>query len=68
MPMGGPMLGAPMAGAGLGGAGAVNGHTAASFLHTSNQGGEIVGDLDGVAPPVIGEADPHQSPDVELRI
>jgi hypothetical protein len=68
MPMGGPMMGAPMAGAGLGGAGAANGHTAASFLHTSNQGGEIVGDLDGVAPPVIGEADPHQSPDVELRI
>ncbi|MCP9271540.1 hypothetical protein [Mycolicibacterium arenosum] len=63
-----PFMGAPMTGAGLGAASATNGHTAASFLHTGNQGGEIVGDLEGVAPPVIGEIDSHQSPDIDLRI
>jgi hypothetical protein len=43
-------------------------HTAASFLHTTDQGGEIVGDLGNAAPPVLGEADPNEPPDVELRI
>lgn len=44
------------------------GHNAASFLHTSDQGDAIVGDLGNVAPPVIGEADPNDSPDIELRV
>jgi len=57
------------AGHGAGKAGAdSNGHNAATFLHTSDQGGEIVGDLGNVAPPVIGEIDPNDSPDIELRI
>jgi hypothetical protein len=43
-------------------------HTAAGFLHTTDQGGEIVGDLGTAAPPVLGEADPNEPPDVELRI
>ena len=45
-----------------------SGHNAAAFLHTSDQGDEIVGDLGNVAPPVIGEIDPNDSPDIELRI
>jgi uncharacterized protein YukE len=61
---GGMMGGAPM----HGGKAGVSGHDAPSFLHTSDQGGEIVGDLGNVAPPVIGEADPHEMPDIELRI
>lgn len=65
---GGGMMGAPMAGAGAAGAGAGNGHTAASFLHTSDQRGDIIGELGSVAPPVIGEADPNDTPDIELRI
>jgi hypothetical protein len=48
--------------------GARSGHSAASFLHTSDQGGEIVGDLGNVAPPVIGERVADASADVELRI
>jgi hypothetical protein len=68
MAMGAPMMGAPMAGAGVAGGGAVTDHNAAAFLHTSDQGGDIVGDLGTVAPPVIGEADPHESTDIELRI
>lgn len=65
---GGMMGGAPMGGAqGKAGDGG-GGHNAATFLHTSDQGDEIVGDLGSVAPPVIGEADPHDSPDIELRI
>jgi hypothetical protein len=67
VPMGGGMMGAPMAGAGHGG-GANSAHTAAAYLQTSDQGGEIVGDLGTVAPPVVGEADPHDTPDIELRI
>jgi hypothetical protein len=59
-------------GAGMGGAGAgqknSGSHTSAAFLHTTDQGDEIVGDLGTVAPPVIGEADPGDPPDVELRI
>lgn len=66
--------GAPMAGGGAppmsqqGKAGVGSGHSAADFLHTSDQGGEIVGDLGRVAPPVIGEKDPLDSPGVGLRI
>jgi hypothetical protein len=64
---GAPMMGAgPLAQAARSGTG--SGHTAASFLHTSDQGGEIVGDLGNVAPPVIGAIDAHRSADVELRI
>lgn len=73
--------GAGMGGGGMGGAGMMgaghgagkagvdgSGHNAAAFLHTSDQGDEIVGDLGNVAPPVIGEIDPNDSPDIELRI
>jgi len=61
--------GAMGAGHGAGKAGVDgSGHSAATFLHTSDQGGEIVGDLGNVAPPVIGEIDPNDSPDIELRI
>jgi hypothetical protein len=62
---GGMMGGAPLAGAGNGHNGA---HTAASFLHTSDQGGKVVGGHTTVAPPVIGETDPNETPDIELRI
>lgn len=62
---GGMMGGAPMHGAGKA---ALSGHDAPSFLHTSDQGDEIVGDLGTVAPPVIGEVDSTPSPDIELRI
>jgi hypothetical protein len=69
MPTG--MAGGPMGGA-MGGAGArssTNGsHTAASFLHTTDQGDELVGDLGSVAPPVIGGTEAAASPDIELRI
>jgi len=65
----GMMGGGGMAGQHGGKAGAGNGnHTTASFLHTSDQGGEIVGDLGTASPPVIGEADPNADPDVKLRI
>ncbi|MGV9801331.1 hypothetical protein ACWDTP_25130 [Mycobacterium sp. NPDC003449] len=64
--MGGPM--GPMGGAHGANASSNNNHTAAAFLHTSDQGGEIVGDLGTAAPPVLGEADPYESPDIELRI
>jgi uncharacterized protein YukE len=64
--MGGGAPYAPMAGQGANNAS--NSHSAASFLHTTDQGGEIVGDLGNAAPPVLGEADPNEPPDVELRI
>nr|WP_090278857.1 hypothetical protein [Mycolicibacterium komanii]CRL74515.1 NPL/P60-family protein membrane protein [Mycolicibacterium komanii] len=67
---GGGMMGAPyapMAGAGQG-ANSSNSHTAATFLHTTDKGGEIVGDLGNTAPPVLGAPDPNEPPDVELRI
>ena len=64
-PMGGG-AGGPMGHAGK--AGLAVGHSAADFLHTSDQGGEIVGDLGSVAPPVIGEKDPLDSPEAGLRI
>ena len=63
--------GGAMGGAGHGGGKAGvdgSGHNAAAFLHTSDQGDEIVGDLGNVAPPVIGEIDPNDNPDIELRI
>jgi uncharacterized protein YukE len=64
---GAPMMGGgPLAHAAKSSAG--SGHNAASFLHTSDQGGEIVGDLGSVAPPVIGEMDVRHLPDIELRI
>jgi len=68
--VGGPgMMGAPYAPmAGHGANNSSNSHTAASFLHTTDQGGEIVGDLGTAAPPVLGEADPNEPPDIELRI
>jgi hypothetical protein len=67
MAMGGTgMMGAPMAGASHAGAGGA--HTAASFLTTSDQGGKVVGNRSTVAPPVIGETDPNDTPDIELRI
>jgi hypothetical protein len=44
------------------------GHNAASFLHTPDQGDEIVGNLGSVAPPVIGELDANDGSDIELRI
>jgi hypothetical protein len=64
--MGGGAPYGPMAGQGANNSS--NSHSAAAFLHTSDQGGEIVGDLGTAAPPVLGEADPNESPDVELRI
>jgi hypothetical protein len=64
--MGGGAPYGPMAGQGANNSS--HNHTAAAFLHTSDQGGEIVGDLGTAAPPVLGEADPNESPDVELRI
>jgi hypothetical protein len=56
----------PMAGQGANNSS--NSHTAAAFLHTTDQGGEIVGDLGTAAPPMLGEADPNEAPDVQLRI
>jgi len=41
-------------------------YTAASFLHTSND--HIVGDLGSAAPPVIGQADPTERSEIDLRI
>lgn len=59
------MMGAPgAAGAGANRAGLSSGdHTAASYLHTTDQGGEIIGDMGVAVPPVIGEADPHADSD-----
>lgn len=66
---GGMMGGAPYGPmAGQGANSSHSSHTAAAFLHTTDQGGEIVGDLGTAAPPVLGEADPNEPPDVELRI
>ncbi|WP_155948478.1 hypothetical protein [Mycobacterium sp. URHB0044] len=64
--MGGGAPYGPMAGQGANGSS--NTHTAAAFLHTTDQGGAIVGDLGTAAPPVLGEADPTEPPDIELRI
>jgi hypothetical protein len=66
--MGGmPMMGgAPMSGGTKASAGSR--HNAAAFLHTSDQGDEIAGDLGSVAPPVIGQLDANEAPDVDLRI
>jgi hypothetical protein len=63
------MMGAPYAPmAGQGANSSSNSHSAATFLHTTDQGGEIVGDLGTAAPPVLGETDPNETPDIELRI
>jgi hypothetical protein len=64
---GGMMGGAPVAGAGHA-ANAGGAHTAASYLHTSDHGEKVVKDRSTVAPPVIGEVDPHETPDIDLRI
>ena len=64
---GAPMMGgAPLARGANGGVG--KSHSAAAFLHTSDQGGEIVGDLGGVAPPVIGVREAIPRPDIDLTI
>lgn len=67
---GGMMPGAAGYGGQGGKAGASGNHTAASFLHTTEQGGEIVGDLGHASPAVIGDTtiDPDDSPDIKLRI
>jgi hypothetical protein len=61
----GPMAGGPMGAASRAGAGDGR-HNAASFLHTSND--HIVGDLGSAAPPVLGQADPTEPVDIDLRI
>jgi hypothetical protein len=64
---GGSMMGgAPLARGGNGGVG--KSHNVAAFLHTSDQGGEIVGDLGGVAPPVIGVREAIPRSDIDLTI
>ncbi|RUP02486.1 MAG: hypothetical protein EKK34_24035 [Mycobacterium sp.] len=70
MGMGGAGMMGGAAGAHGGKAGAGGNHTAASFLHTTDQGGEIVGDLGHASPAVIGDTtiDPDDSPDIKLRI
>jgi hypothetical protein len=42
--------------------------SATTFLQSSGRGSEIIGDLGAVAPPVIGEVDPYEHSDIELRI
>jgi hypothetical protein len=42
--------------------------SAPTFLQGSRRTREVIGDLGAVAPPVIGEADPHEYSDIELRI
>jgi hypothetical protein len=62
-----PMMGgAPMGYGARGGVG--KSHNAAAFLHTSDQGDEIVGDLGTVAPAVIGERTAHPSADIDLTL
>ncbi|WP_156748047.1 hypothetical protein [Mycobacterium sp. 1465703.0] len=64
---GAPMMGgAPLARGGNGGVG--RSHTVAAFLHTSDQGGDIVGELGNVAPPVIGVREAIPRPDIDLTI
>jgi hypothetical protein len=64
---GAPMMGGAPMGRGAR-AGVGRSHNAADFLHTFDQGDEIVGNLGSVAPPVIGVTDAKTSPDIELRI
>ncbi|MCZ8380195.1 hypothetical protein O6P37_15080 [Mycobacterium sp. CPCC 205372] len=57
------MMGAPMAGA-QGGRPGGGDHNPADFLHTAENGREIVGDLGTAAPPVLGET---EAPKVQKR-
>lgn len=57
------MMGAPMAGA-HGGRPGGGDHSPADFLHTAENGREIVGDLGTAAPPVLGET---EAPKVQKR-
>ncbi len=61
-----PMGGAPMGSSAKAGAGKI--HNAAAFLHTSDQGDEIVGDVGAVATSVIGARAVNTTPEIELRI
>jgi hypothetical protein len=64
---GSPMMGGmPMGQRGK--SGGDGSHSAAAFLHTTDQGDEMVGDLGSVGPPVIGERDASERPDMGLRI
>lgn len=60
------MGGAPMARGANAGVG--KSHNAAAFLHTTDQGDEIIGDLGAVAPPVIGVKETIASPQIDLTI
>jgi hypothetical protein len=64
---GAPMMGGAPMGQGAR-AGVSRSHNTAAFLHTTDQGDEIVGNLGNVAPPVIGERDTKAGQDIELRI
>jgi hypothetical protein len=64
---GSPMMGAGPAGSAARG-GSDSGHSAAAYLHTTDQGDEIVGDLGSVGPPVIGETGARSTTNIELRI
>ena len=64
---GAPMMGGAPTGRG-GNAGGGKSHNAAAFLHTADQGDEIIGDLGGVAPAVIGARQTIPSPDIDLKI
>jgi hypothetical protein len=57
------MMGAPMAGA-HGGRPGGGDHSPADFLHTAENGREIVGDLGTAAPPVLGET---EAPKIQKR-
>jgi hypothetical protein len=60
------MGGTPMARGASAGVG--KSHSAAAFLHTTDQGDEIIGDLGGSAPPVIGVRETVANPDIDLTI
>ncbi|WP_101951160.1 hypothetical protein [Mycobacterium sp. 3519A] len=62
-----PMMGGmPMGQRGAGNNG--KNHNAAAFLHTADQGDEIVGDPGEAGTAVIGEVDPRVRPDIGLRL
>jgi hypothetical protein len=60
------MGGTPMARGANAGVG--RSHNAAAFLHTTDQGDEIIGDLGGIAPPVLGVREAVVNPDTDLTI